>query len=391
MKIAVIGAKGLPPKQGGIEYHCAELYPRMVAQGHTVDLFARSSYVESSVWNRSHFKGVRVISLPSPKSGGWDAMISSALGAILTTGMQYDIIHFHALGPALFSWVPRLMSPAKVVVTCHGLDWQRAKWGKIAGHSILLGEKAAVACAHEMIVVSESLRSYFSKTYGRDFPYISNAPTAYPPSDHNFNWGTSLELEQKRYIVFLGRLVPEKRPDLLIQAFQAVRNTGWKLVLVGSHDSSYFHTQLLELAANQPDVIFTGELTGSRLAEIVRGSGMCVLPSDLEGLPMAMLEAMEEGIPIVASDIPPHRQLLSDDRGILFRSGNLNSCIQKLDWAIRHPEVLKMMAQRAQAYVRLNHNWDQIAAASLKLYEAILDQPYKAFPSPQISVHSNKS
>lgn len=389
MKIAVVGSKGLPPSQGGIEYHCAEIYPRMVAQGHTVDLFARSLYTGASL-NQAHFKGVRVIPLPSPLSGGLDAMMNSALGAILAIGMQYDIIHFHALGPALFSLLPRIISSAKVVVTCHGLDWQRAKWGKLAIRSILLGEKVAVSCAHEMIVVSEALHSYFLQTYGRDFLYIPNAPTAYAASDHNFAWGAALGLEQKRYVVFLGRLVPEKRPDLLIQAFQALQPPGWKLVLVGSPDSSSFNAQLRSLATD-PGVLFTGELKGNRLAEIVRGSGLCVFPSDLEGLPMAVLEAMEEGIPIVASDIPPHRQLLGSDRGVLFQKGDLDSCIQKLDWAIHHPHRLKTMAQRAQAYVRSNYNWDRIAAASLELYEAILDKPQELATNEQISLHYNKS
>ena len=386
MKIAVIGAKGLPPKQGGIEHHCAEIYPRMVAQGHSVDLFARSFYTSTPGFTQHDFKGVRVTSIPCPKIGGSDVLISSLVGAALAAGGGYDIVHFHALGPALFSWLPRLVSPAKVVVTCHGLDWQRAKWGKLASSAILLGEKVGVSCAHEMTVVSEALQSYFSKTYDRDSVYVPNAPATYAPSDPNFAWSESLGLTPGRYILFLGRMVPEKCPDLVIKAFQSLQPAGWKLVLVGSDTSSAYKAQLLELADNNPNVLFAGELLGTRLAEIVRGAGLCVLPSDVEGLPMVMLEAMAEGIPIVASDIPPHRQLLGNNRGVLFRRGDLDSCIQKMEWAICNTPDLKRMTAHAKVYVRSNYNWDQITATFLNLYESLLVRPQQAFANTQVAV-----
>lgn len=374
MKIAVIGAKGLPPKEGGIEHHCAEIYPRLVAQGHSVDLFARSFYTGMPAFSQQDFKGVRAISLPCPKIGGSDVIISSALGAMLAAG-NYDVVHFHALGPALFSWLPRTLSSTKVVVTCHGLDWQRAKWGKLARSSILMGEKVGASCAHKMVVVSEALQSYFLQTYNRHSVYIPNAPANYAPSDPDFNWSRSLGLKQGRYLVFLGRLVPEKCPDLLIKAFQALQHSDWKLVFVGGDDSATFKTQLLDLANGNPNILFTGQLLGSRLAEIVRGAGLCVLPSKIEGLPMAMLEAMAEGIPIVASDIPPHQHLLGQGRGILFRSGDLDSCIEKLDWAINNIQKLQSTAEYTKIYVRSNYNWDQIATKVLDLYEAVSDQP----------------
>ncbi len=390
MKIAVIGAKGLPPKQGGIEHHCAEIYPRLVAQGHSVDLFARSFYTGTPGFARHDFKGVQIISLPCPKTGGLDALISSFLGAVLTIGGDYDIVHFHALGPALFSWIPRLFSSAKVVVTCHGLDWQRAKWGKLASSSILLGEKVAASCAHEIAVVSESLQSYFSKTYDRTSVYVPNAPATYAASDPDFAWGRSLGLTPKRYILFLGRMVPEKCPDLVIQAFQALKLPGWKLVLIGSDSSSAYKARLLELADSHPDILFGGELLGTRLAEIVRGAGLCVLPSDVEGLPMVMLEAMSEGIPIVASDIPPHRHLLGNNRGVLFRRGDLASCIQKIEWAICNGPDLKLIADRAKIYVRSSYNWEQITATFLNLYENVLAQPRPALVNNPVAVQLNQ-
>ncbi len=378
MKIAVIGAKGLPPKQGGIEHYCAELYPRIVAQGHTVDLFARCSYTEFGWLENYDYEGVNVISLPSWETKGVDAFVTSALGAMVASGKKYDIIHFHALGPSLFTCLPRIATSAKVVVTCQGLDWQRAKWGNFSTRLIKMGEKTAVRCAHGIVVVSEALHDYFFKTYGRRTVYIPNAPAEYGNSDAQFNYGKSLGLKQGRYLIFLGRLVPEKCPDLLVTAFSALKPQGWKLVLAGGvSDTKSFTSDLLEKVANNPDIIFAGELRGARLWEIVRGAGLFVLPSDLEGLPLAMLEAMQEGIPVLASDIPPHQQLINGGKGTLFEAGNLESCISSIDWAIHHPQELALMAETAKRYVQLNYSWDQITSDTLKLYRSLLNYPQK--------------
>src|SRR4028118_2165965 len=275
MKIAVIGSKGLPAKQGGIEHHCEEIYPRIVEQGHSVDLFARSTNTGNSLIHKNDVQGVQVISLPClDLLKGMDALLSSALGAIASSGTRYDIIHFHALGPALFSWLPRIASTAKVVVTCHGLDWQRAKWSKASSYLLRLGERAAVRFADGLIVVSEDLRSYFKQTYGREAHYIPNAPSKLSESDPNFAYGSSLGLTPGRYILFLGRLVPEKCPHLLIKAFQSLQASGWKLVLTGStSDTGEYTSQLIKMGEKSKNVIFTGELKGDRLAEIVRGAG----------------------------------------------------------------------------------------------------------------------
>jgi glycosyltransferase involved in cell wall biosynthesis len=391
MKIAVIGAKGLPAKQGGIERHCEELYPRMVAQGHTVDLFARQSYAQFRDSGSYRVRGVQVISIPTPSDGGLEAMVSCSLAAISTIGTQYDIVHFHAVGPALFCWIPKFASTAKVLVTCHGLDWQRAKWGKFSGRLLRMGESAAIRYADGLIVVSEELRSYFRETYDRESIYIPNAPGALDESDPDFSFGASLGINPGRYIIFLGRLVPEKRPDLLIQAFQTLAPEGWKLVIVGgSSDTDAFTTQAISLAQGNSNIVFTGQLIGSRLAEIIRGAGLFVLPSDLEGLPLAMLEAMQEGIPVLASDIPVHQQLLSSDRGLLFKAGNLESCVRQLDWAIGHLEDLKIMAQSAKRYVNFKHDWDQITEQTLMAYKQLLHPNQLAGPETTITMGSSK-
>jgi glycosyltransferase involved in cell wall biosynthesis len=373
MRIAVIGAKGLPPKQGGIEHHCAEIYPRLVEKGLEVDLYARSSYVKTLWGDNYSYQGVRVVSLPCPGVKGFDAFLSAAMGALACSGKRYDIIHFHALGPSLFTWLPRLTTRSKIVVTCHGLDWQRAKWGKLSSRMIRLGEKAAVRFSHRMIVVSQDLQDYFLETYNKDTTYIANAPAKYAASDPNFSYGASLGLKPGRYIVFLGRLVPEKCPDLLIEAFQRLQRDNWKMVIVGgTSDTSPYSDALFHRVANNPNIIFTGELHGGRLAEIVRSARLFVLPSKLEGLPLALLEAMREGVPVMTSDIPVHQQLLGSDRGVLFRTGSLEDCHTQLEWALNHPSQMAEMANNARRYIRSNYNWDQITANCLDLYHQLV-------------------
>jgi glycosyltransferase involved in cell wall biosynthesis len=377
MKIAVIGAKGLPAKQGGIEHHCEEIYPRLVARGCSVDLFARSSYTGDISLHEYDVNGVRVVSLPCLKVKGFDALLSSALGALASSGTRYDIIHFHAIGPALFSWLPTIATTAKVVVTCHGLDWQRAKWSKTSSYLLRLGERAAVRFADGLIVVSEELRSYFKQTYARETIYIPNAPSALAESDPNFSYGTSLGLKPGRYILFLGRLVPEKCPDLLIKAFQALQASGWKLVLVGgTSDTGEYTQQLLNLAQKSTDVVFAGEIQGARLAEILQGAGLFVLPSELEGLPLAMLEAMQAGVPVLASDIPVHKRLIDQKRGMLFTVNDEDSCVRCLDWALHHPQELAVMARNAQEYVKAFYNWDDITTKTWDLYNQLLPIPH---------------
>ena len=397
MKIAVIGAKGLPAKQGGIEHHCEELYSRIVKQGHEVHLFARCSYTGCFLLHQHDFQGVRVVSLPSLNLKGVDALLSSLLGAVASGGTRYDIVHFHAIGPAVFSWLPRIASNARVVVTCHGLDWQRAKWNRASSRVLRMGESAAVRFADELIVVSEDLFSYFKQTYGTEAIYIPNAPSSLSESDPNFSYGTSLGLKQGRYILFIGRLVPEKGVDLLIKAFQTLQPPGWKLVIVGgSSDTAVFTSKLVEMAVKSTNVVFTGELYGAYLASILRGAGLFVLPSEVEGLPMAMLEAMQECVPVLASNIPIHQQLTSGQleaptqwglgtRGILFQVGDVDSCVRSLDWAIHHPTELAKMATNAQKYVQVNYNWDNITTETLRLYTTLCSLSNKFDPPLQLS------
>lgn len=374
MKIAVIGSKGLPPRQGGIEHHCAEIYSRIVAEGHHVEVFARSSYNKMSWNSASFYNGIRVNNIPSFPMRGLDAFSNAGISSIVASLNQFDILHFHALGPAIFSWLPRLLAPkVKVVVTCHGLDWQRSKWGNISTRILKLGEKSAVLFSDELAVVSEDLKAYFCERYRRHAVYVANAPASYAPSDPDFKFGESLGLSKGKYLVFLGRLVPEKCPDLLVKAFQKLQIDGWKLVIIGGgSDASKYLKTLKNIAKPNPNIIFTGELLGSRLAEIIRGAGLFVLPSNLEGQPLALLEAMQEGIPVIASDIDIHRKILYPDKGLLFKEGSVEDCANALNWAIHSMADMQQGAVRARQYIDSAHNWDIIAKDWITIYEELL-------------------
>lgn len=367
-KIAVIGVKGLPARQGGIERYCQEVYPRVVRQGYKIDLYARSNYTYASS-NINDSQGVRIISLPSFPFKRVDALLNSLLGMIIAIIGHYDIIHIHALGPSLWCFLGKLFTNAKIIVTCHGLDWQRAKWGRFSSSVIRVGEKMAVLWADEIVVVSQSLREYFLQTYKRQTSYIPTAPAPYPPYDGQQNYLKSLSLEPKKYILFLGRLVPEKRPDLLIQAFQRLQPKDWKLVLAGgASDTEKYYLQLKQLAKGNPNICFTGEIKGGLLSEVMRKAGLFVLPSDLEGLPLVLLEAMQEGIPVVASNIAPHQQLIGNNRGLLFKKGNINSCVNCLQIALNSPETLQEMSRNGQNYVKQNHDWENIVSRHLSIF-----------------------
>jgi glycosyltransferase involved in cell wall biosynthesis len=374
MRIAVIGAKGLPPKQGGIENYCAAVFPKIVEKGHSVHLFAQSAYTGHPWFHRYKYRGVNVTTLPSFGINGIDTLFSSAVASLLTVWPRYDIVHFHALGPGLFSFLPHLATKSKVVVTCHGLDWQREKWGRQSGRLIRLGEKASVRFAHRITVVSADLQNYFAKTYGLSTTFIPNAPADYDESDPTFSYVRSLGAEPGKYIVFLGRLVPEKCPDLLIQAFQSIQAKDWKLILVGGHAAAdLFGNKLYRLAATNRNIIFAGQLRGNRLAEVMRGAGLFTLPSNLEGSPLSLLEAMRENIPVIASDIEPHQELIQTDKGLLFKKGDLISLQDRLTWALAHSSQMKLMAERAQKEILLNYNWHRVSTETLRLYESLCE------------------
>lgn len=370
MKIAVIGARGIPAKFGEIERYCQELYPQIVARGHEVDLYVQPSYHQQSWFSTFTYQKMKVITLLSlpGKRFSW---LNSALNTIWATFGNYDVIHLHSMVGAWFAWCPQMFSNSSIVVTFHQLE-SNATWSSKTFRRLLPWlEKITVNYADEIIVTTQELANYFLRKYGICPHYIASAPAKYTENNNHFSFRQAFGLEQQRYVLYLGKFEPNQRLDLLIEVFQKLQSRNWKLVLAGDISYSFQHTiNLLQMARQQNNIIFTGEISGNFLAELVRGAGIFVEPSDGNNLSssVGMLEAMREGIPIVASDTITNRKLIGRDRGLLFKAGQFDSLLIQLEYAMSRPNLLLAMAKKAQTYIAVNHNWDKVIYKNLFLY-----------------------
>lgn len=379
MKIAVVGAPRISTPYKNIENHCEELYTRVVQKGHQVDWFVQAKYTNQSPFSVSYYKNIRVIALVSLPGKKLDFWLNSALNSICATVGNYDVIHFHDLNGAWFSWFTKLFSNSKVILTCKQLNYQKYQKRKFLDRLLISIERIAVKSADEIVVDSKTLGTYFKQEYGFASHYIPNVPSRYLPTNSDFSYGKILGLNKGRYLLHLGKLEPTQRLDLLIKAFQEVQPSGWKLVIAGEiGDYPEYVAKLLRIAKQQDNIIFVNEVRGNFLAEIVRYAGLFVVPSKEKNLrfPLQMLEAMREGIPVLASDIAIHQELIGSDRGLLFSSEQLDSLVSQLARAMSDPDLLRAAAKRAQTYVAINHNWDRVVYKNLFLY-------FKDLVSPQ--------
>lgn len=370
MKIAVIGVREIPADRGEIERYCQEFYPRIAARGHQVDLFVQPEPNRHPWFSVGYYHNVRIIALASLPRKHISFFLNSALSTIWASLGNYDVIHIQGTKAAWFAWFPQLFSGSKIVVTTHKLDLTRSKLQKTFRWLLPWIERTAVKNADEIVVTSKPLGEYFQCKYNIRPRYIPNAPGIDRPTD-SFNYGKTLGLKTKRYILCLGSLSPENRPDLAIQAFQKLQNPDWKLVIAGEiGDSLKYAIELLSLAKQNRDIIFTNEIREENLAEIITNAGLLVVPgngSDLR-LPVPVLKAMQQRVPVLASDNPINQELIGRDRGLLFESGKVDSLLQKLQYALSEPTVLTNIAQLAQNYVAINHNWDRVTYGNLSLY-----------------------
>ena len=384
MKIAVIGAKGIPAKFGGIERYCQELYPRIVARGHQVDLYVQPCDRRHQWFYSFIYRKMKVIVLPSFSSRRlrW---LNSAVNTVWATFGKYDVIHLHGITAAWFAWFPQLFASSSLVVTCHQLEPSGFSSHKILRRLLPWLEKLAVKNVDEIIVTSQELASYFFRRYGVCPQYIANAPTKYTPNISNFSLRQAFGLDRHQYILYVGNFEPDRGLDLLIEVFQKLQPDNWKLVLAGDIGNTVrCNIELLRMTQDRDNIIFTGEIGGNFLAELVRGAAVFVDPSNGQELAssVTMLEAMREGIPIVASDTLTHRQLLGRDRGLLFDSGKLDSLQQQLEYAISKPNLLLAMAKKAQKYIAIHHNWDKVIYQNLFLYLQSTKMPFSPPSKP---------
>lgn len=371
VKVAMIGQRGVPATIGGIEHHVEELGERLVSRGHDVTVFCRTNYVSDRPANH---RGMTLAYLPTVGTKHGDAISHSALSTARAISQGCDVLHYHALGPGLFTPIARASRRSAVVHTVHGRDDQRAKWGLGATSVLKVASWVSATFPHVTISVSKDLAVFYKERYGRAVDYIPNG--AKPAvMCHPSELLVDLDLTPGRYLLFVGRLVPEKTPDLLIRAFSRVDDPNLRLAIVGgSSFTDDYVEQLRALAARDQRVCLTGPLCGPQLAELYSNAGLFVLPSNLEGLPLTLLEAASYGLPIVASDIPPNLEVLeSDGPGRrIFRAGNEDGLVHAIERALNDLVLERKGATLTQEHVLSTYQWDAIAEQTEAVYERAL-------------------
>ncbi len=373
MKIAMIGHKWIPSREGGIEVVVEELSKRLVSGGHKVHAYNRKSKVYKRKsrdagysGDLKEYQGIQLVNIPTPDGIKYNALVYSFLGTVRALFGHYDAIHYHAEGPCAMLWLPHLFG-IRTVATIHGLDWQRSKWQGFAVRYLKFGEKIAAKYANEIIVLSDNNRNYFMNTYKRRVHYIPNGIVRPEVRDCRTilqKWG----LGKDSYLLFLARIVPEKGLHYLVDAFKEVKTTK-KLVIAGgsSHTDNYLK-EIEDRAADDPRILFTGFIQGEELQELYSNAYLYILPSDLEGMPISLLEAMSYGNCCLVSDIPECTEVV-EDKAVTFQRGNTRDLLDKLMYLIEHPELVGQYRETASNYICNRYNWDNIVKDTLLLYE----------------------
>lgn len=368
-RIAMIGHKRIPSREGGVEIVVYELASRMVKKDYQVDVYNRKGkHVSGKKFKQRIGKncyGIRILTIPTFENSKLNAIVYSFLATLRALFGGYDVIHFHAEGPCTMIWIPKLFN-IRCVATIHGLDWQRAKWGNFASKVLRFGEKMAVKYADEIIVLSDNMKEYFKAEYGRKTVYIPNGivrPEKRKAKSITSKWGISKD----GYILFLARIVPEKGAHYLIEAYKEIRTKKKLVIAGGSSHSSEYYKELKELADNNEDIIFTDFVGGEILEELFSNAYCFVLPSDIEGMAMGLLEAMSYGNCCLVSDIEENMEVIQE-YGVHFIHSNINSLREQLEKLLNNPWMVKKYKDYAADYICEKYSWDKIVDETLKLY-----------------------
>ena len=371
MKVAMIGHKVVPSRRGGIENVLTTLCPILVEMGLDVTCYNRSSDKVENEYvgtvENNMYKGVKIKNAWTLKVRGFAAMIASFTAAISASFCDYDVVHFHAEGPCAALWIPKLFGK-KCVATVHGLDWQREKWGKgFASKYIKFGEKVLAKYADEVIVLSQSAYDYFKETYNRETTIIHNGISRPDKRDAKIiteKYG----LKKDEYISVVSRLTAEKGIHYLIDAYNQIK-TDKKLVIAGdTSDTDDYVALLKQKAAGNPNIIFTGFISGDTLRELYSNSYISVLPSDLEGMSLCLLEALAYKNALVCSDIPENT-LVAEDKAVYFKKGNIDDLAQKLQDLCNDAVLVEKLRDGVDEFILNKYNWQDVAKSTCGLYE----------------------
>lgn len=371
MRIAMFGQKRIPSREGGVEIVVEELSIRMAALGHKVTCYNRKGHhVSGSQYDtfiEKEYKNVRIKTVPTIEKKGLAAVSSSFFAALCSLFGRYDVVHIHAEGPAAFCFIPKLFRK-RVVVTVHGLDWQREKWKSGFGAKYIhLGEKMAVKHADEIIVLSKGVQRYFMDTYGRETVFIPNGVNR-PEIKHADIINKRFGLSKDSYILYLGRIVPEKGEHYLIDAFKQI-GTDKKLVIAGgSSDTDEYMDRLKKMAQGDERIVFTGFVQGQMLEELYSNAYIYVLPSDLEGMPLSLLEAMSYGNCCLVSDIKECTEVI-EDKAEVFRKSDIDDLRIRLQELCSREDLVQKYKKDAAEYICGRYDWNKIVDKTLELYK----------------------
>lgn len=375
MKVVFIGQKGIPAIGGGVERYVEDVATRLATQDHDVVVYTRPNYTPKQV---TEYKGVSLVSLPSIGTKHLDAISHTFVSVVHACVTKADIIHFQSIGPALLSWLPKLLRPKTIVVsTLQSRDYEHLKWGSFACAMLKLGERFMCRFSDELIVVTEKMKDYVKSEYSLNATVVPNGANLYEAvvSDRHI---TALGLEKNNYIVAISRLVRHKGLAYLIEAYKHLTTTQ-KLVIVGSGSfTDDYVSELKQLAGDNPNIIFTGNQSGETLAELYAHATLFVQPSESEGLSLALLEAMARRIPVLVSDIAENTEAVKD-AGFIFQDKNAQDLREKLQFILDNPENAQYMAVAGRKIIEQFYNWENIVQDIMKLYTQSLADKKASF------------
>lgn len=356
MKIAMIGTKRMPSRDGGIDVVVGKLSSGLARRGEEVTVFVRKRKGTRSL---PEYNGCRIKEVFTIDRKATDALVSSFFATILGLLGSYDVLHFHALGNTLFLFLRWLGRRKRIVVTIHGIDWKRSKFSGLGAKILKLSEKMAVKHADEIITLCENDHDYYLDAYGIETTVIPNGFEKHPvigPRIITEKYG----LHNEDYILFLARIVPEKGLSYLIEAYNQI-DISQKLVIAGgsSHSTEYY-AQMQKLAENNPKVIFTGFVQGQELEELYSNAYLFVLPSDIEGMPMSLLEALGHRRVCLVSDIRENR--VDPVNSYFFEKGSVASLKEQL---LRISTERKPFEDRSALM-----DWDTVVEETMRVYKS---------------------
>ncbi|MCI5130602.1 MAG: glycosyltransferase [Candidatus Electrothrix sp. EH2] len=364
MKIFVTGTRGIPDIPGGVEKHCQELYPLIVLAGHEVILATRKPYIQQH--NLKEWRGVQLCHVFTLRHKHFEAIIHTFLAIIKARLIRADIIHIHAVGPALMVPIARIIG-LRVIFTHHGFDYQRSKWGKIAKVLLKLGEFLGSVFSNEVIVISDNIQKSVKERYGRNSFLIPNGAKRKKKSSR-IDYLSQLGIKSGNYLLSVARFVPEKGLHDLINAFKELDDQNIQLVIAGDadHDSDYSRVFKKEAKRNKR-IILTGYIGGDTLKQLFTHANLFVLPSYHEGLPLALLEAMSFNLPFLVSDIPAHRGMQVPEYR-LFKCGDIKELLEKIKLLIN-----KKNSDEERLYfnelLKERYSWEKIAKQTVNVYK----------------------